>query len=203
MLCCLNLKDRIVHHIGLIRFIGDRPYNDEGNAVEVCGLRDSRAFHLCTVSVVGIDQALFHFRLVDELIAGDDPAAEHLQGGIDFAADSSCFFGKRFVRLEREDVHLRDLARRIAECDGVHIMVDHVGGDDDVSDIDVRVQRTGNPGVNDGIHSKVIDQDLGADGGIDFADAAPHDNRFHTVQYSGAEFHLRFFDDRGSLHLLF
>ena len=74
MLCSLNLKDRIVHHIGLVRFIGDRPNDDEGNSVEVCGLRDSCAFHLCTESMVGIDQALFHFRLVDELVAGDDAA---------------------------------------------------------------------------------------------------------------------------------
>ena len=53
-------------------------------------------------------------------------------------------------------------------------MVDGVGGHHDVADVDGRVKRPGDAGVQQRAHAKAVDQHLRARGGVHHAHAALH-----------------------------
>ena len=61
-------------------------------------------------------------------------------------------------------------------------MVDGILADDQVTDIQVGAQRAGDAGIDDMGHVVEIDEDLGADGGIDLTHTALHHHRRAALQ---------------------
>lgn len=73
----------------------------------------------------------------------------------------------------------------------IHIMLHSIRGYDDVADIDISVQGTGNACVDDSVNSKHTDQDLRAGGGVHFSYASLHNDSVLAVQFPFMKFHPR------------
>ena len=71
-------------------------------------------------------------------------------------------------------------------------MLQGVGTDHHIANVDLSLQRTGDTGVHNSIHTKVIHQDLGAHGSIDLTYTTAHYYGRTACQLTLAKFHSRF-----------
>ena len=112
----------------------------------------------------------------DELIPRKDPALmkAHLMGqgsggGPGHAAEC------RICR-EGEGIHPGDLACGIIKAGCVHVVLHCIRGKDDIPDMDPGVQASGNAGIYDAAYLIVVDEGLGAEGGIYLPHSGPDDD---------------------------
>ena len=76
---------------------------------------------------------------------------------------------------------LRNLTGFVTENSGIHIMMQRIPGDQDISDVQGSIQGTCHAGIDDSSHSEEVCQDLYTESGIDFADTAADDDNGSTV----------------------
>ena len=187
MLCCLLLERRIVDRGRAICLVGDGAHNDERHLVEVGDLGDRCALHLGAVSVEqGLDAVLLLLR-TDELLARGNAPCEAL----DLRSDGSDCIERSSMELricrEGHGIEPRHLSRLEAEVADVHIVVDGVGRNDDVADVDVVVERACDTGVDEMGHVVALAEGLRDHSGIDLADAALADHDIRSAELALAE----------------
>ena len=68
-------------------------------------------------------------------------------------------------------------------------MLNSIGRDDDIADVDFIPQGACDSGVDDTVHAVIIHKNLRADTGIYFTDSAAHNNHFFSVQVTVVELH--------------
>ena len=139
----------------------------------------------------------------DELIAGAYPALKGFDVGSGLLDRVDSRRAHRFVRLESIKPRVRDLSLFMAEIGYIKVVLDSVGRNDDITDVDLIIQRTGNAGVDDLCTVKIVDQRVRADTGIHLAHTALDDDDRFFSQLTFTELHLRdllrFCDLRGFL----
>ncbi len=143
----------------------------------------------------------------DELVAADDSALEKTDArngftdGINSSPAQERICGKAFESVRR--AHLGDDTGSIAKGGDVHIMVHGIRRDHDISYIDIGTQGTGDAGVDQMSDVKAVDEDLGADGCIDFSHTAFDNDSFRIPKSADMEDHARFCDGFFRFHLFF
>ena len=132
---------------------------------------------------------VFHFFAGNKLVTADHASAEYLDFRIDFLADFLCHLCEVLVCREAQNAHLRNLAERVSEDAHIHVVLNSIGRDDDIADVNFIPQGACNSGVDDTVHAVIIYKNLGADTGIYFTDSAAHNNHFFSVQVTVVELH--------------
>ena len=172
----LSFKGGIVHMGAVVSLVGDGSYHQIGDLIEICCLSDGRTLHLCAVSACVLDNLVFHLFFGYKLVAAHHAALKYPDIGIDQTAYLRCQAAQIFICRKRQSVHSGHLTDGIAELPGVHIVLQRVCGEDNITDVDLRPQGAGHAGVDDSIHMEVIRQDLGTDSGIYLADPGAYDH---------------------------
>ena len=168
----------------------------------MCSLCDRSTFHLGTVSCEKCRNVLFGFFVCDELIAADNSSVKYLNFRINLFTYFLSQIRKCLVRLKREHIHLRNLSLRITKAYCIHIVMNQIAGNNQITDVDLRFQRTGDSCIDHCFYIKHIDQDLCADRRIYLPNTAAYHNNILTFQNALAEFHACFCQLTRNLHLL-
>ena len=167
---------------------------------------DGSTFHLRAEAVEGIHEAVLLLRCADELVAADDPALKDSDSGDRFSDGPDGGGAQGGISREALEAvrcsHLGNDTGLISENGDVHIVVHGILGDHDIADIDVVVKGTGDSGVDQMCDIEAVDQNLSADGGIDFSDAALDDHDIRIAESADVKLHACFFHDPGRGHLL-
>ena len=89
--------------------------------------------------------------------------------------------------MEGHGADARDLTELVAEVRRVHVVLHRILGEDNVSNVDVRVEGSGDTGVDDAVHREAVDQHRCAGASIDLANAGAHHGDVLPVQLTGHE----------------
>ena len=89
--------------------------------------------------------------------------------------------------MEGHGADARDLTELVAEVRRIHVVLHCILRKDNVSDIDVGVEGSGDAGVDDAVHGETVDQHRCAGASIDLANAGAHHGDVLPVQLTGHE----------------
>ena len=97
------------------------------------------------------------------------------------------------TRISRkcDGVKRRDLRFLVSDGREIKIMLYRFGGNDDISDVQLVAERSCDAGVDDALRVEAILEDLHAQRGIHFPDAALNADNVYTVQQALAKPHSR------------
>ena len=98
---------------------------------------------------------------------------------------------QRFVGGEGGCIGAGHLTIGVGEGGAVKIVIHHVPADHQIADVQLGAEGTGNAGVDQMGDAVQVAENLGADGGVDLADAAFHDGDGQTLQGAVIEFGTR------------
>ena len=196
------LELRIIHRGAVIRLVRNGADNHEGHPVQVRGLRDRGPLHLGTVSLRPGSDLLLYLPARHELVACHDPAYEGPDVRIHLRAGRLRHPDELRIRRKRHGIHARNLSPGVAEGAGVHVVLQSVGGNHHIADIDLRLQRPGDSRINQPVHIEHVHKDLRAEPRVHLADAAAHQHHFLPVQPPLVKLHGRLLHYDLYLHLL-
>ena len=154
-------------------------------------LRDRRALHLAAETAEGLnDSGLLRFGS-DELIPGADAAliAPDFRG--ELLRRPVRPLAQTRVRREGIETGIGDLAPLETDGADVIVVLHRVGGDDDVADVDPRIERPRDADVDDLVRAEVRDEDLRADARVHLADAGLDDDGVRAPKRADGKLHAR------------
>ena len=187
MLDGLLFEGRVVHMSGVVGLVRDGADDDERHLILPCDLGDGRALHLAAAALEVLDDPVLRVAVGDELVTAADATNE----GADLRVHAAVLLlrgsDQTIVRVEGHGADARDLAELVAEVRRVHVVLHRILGEDNVSNVDVGVEGSGDPGVDDAVHSEAVDQHRCAGASIDLADAGAHHSDVLPVQLTSHE----------------
>ena len=183
----LLFEGRVVHVGGVVGLVRDGADDDERHLILPCDLGDGRALHLAAAALEVLDDPVLRVAVGDELVTAADAADE----GADLRVHAAVLLlrgsDQTIVRVEGHGADARDLTELVAEVRRVHVVLHRILGEDNVSNVDVRVEGSGDTGVDDAVHREAVDQHRCAGASIDLADAGAHHGDILPVQLTGHE----------------
>ena len=200
---CGSFEYRVVHFGGVVSLVGNGPDDHKGNAVQIRSVCNGNSLHFGTVALELADQAFLDRFIGDKLVSADHAADHYMNIRIHLFTGTSGKPNKGFVRFKFPEADLGHFAGLITENSHIQVMMNGIPGDQDISDIQLRVKGACHPGINDMGHFKNICKDLRTEGGVHLPDAAAHNYHIGAVQGAFVKFHPGFLDDPGSLHFGF
>ena len=167
----------------MFRSIRNGADTEEGDPVYIADVGDGCGFHI-NRERRGFFADFRSFFIFDKLLAGHHCAKK------DWAGQGSGIFPygsiKRRICMESIFHKPRMKFRQDIVC---HVMVDHPVADDGIKELYPFVDPAGSSGVDDDVRVERIDQDLGGNSRIYFADAAVYGDNvcFTALHFPGSE----------------
>ena len=164
---CNGFKGGIVHLGRVVRLVGDGPDDHKGNPVLPGGVGNGCPFHFCAHRSRICHDLLFLGFLADKLVSAGYRSLPAMTR-IFCIRRLICHPYQHIISGERPYVHSGNLSHRVVGVDymAVKIVVNGLGADDQVTDVQLRGQAAGNTGIDHMGHSKAVCQYLDAQGSI-------------------------------------
>ena len=139
------------------------------------------SLHLGTISLKFLNQTSLDLFAGNKLVTADHAPGMNVNVRIDFSTGGDSDLGEMLVCNKFSASQLRNLTGFVTENSGIHIMMQRIPGDQDISDVQGSIQGTCHAGIDDSSNSEEVCQDLYTESGIDFADTAADDDNGSTV----------------------
>ena len=147
--CCCLFEGGIVHMSAVIRFVGDGADNNKRNMIQPCGMRNGGSLHFCTKAAGKVFQdVFFDLRAGYKLISADDPAFKYLDFRIYDFAGGSGLGNHPGICGKSQSAELGYFSQRISEAGGIHIVIERICGDNNITDVYGGIQRACHTGIN-------------------------------------------------------
>ena len=137
--------------------------------------------HLGTISLKFLNQTSLDLFAGDKLVTADHTSGMNMNVRVNFPAGADSNINEVLVSNKFTASQLRNLTGIVTENSGIHIMMQRIPGDQDISDVQGSIQGTCHAGIDDSSHSEEVCQDLYTESGIHFADTAADDDNGSTV----------------------
>ena len=184
-----SLENGVEFSVGAIGFVGNRAHNNERNVIQEARVSNSCTFHFATARRKRADDALFFSISAYELIARCNTAVEYSNISCNLRCRLLDNAAQLLVCGEINLLETRHLTRLVTKIAYVHIVMDGIGGHNQVANIDGGIKRTGHTRVNDMRHVETVNKNLRANTRVHLAHAAENNYSRHAVKRSFRKFH--------------